>query len=50
MDLWQYGIFKDDIDKDIEYIDYLTAEYKGRIRFYLKEEKKTNNEGLYNRF
>ena len=33
------GIFKDDIDKDIEYIDYLTAEYKGRIRFYLKEEK-----------
>lgn len=27
------------IYKDIEYIDYLTAEYKGRIRFYLKEEK-----------
>lgn len=25
---------------DVEYIDYLTNEYSGRIRFYLKEEKK----------
>lgn len=32
------GIFKDDIDNDIEYIYYLTAKYKGRIRFYLKDE------------
>lgn len=23
---------------DVEYIDYLTNEYNGRIRFYLKEE------------
>lgn len=34
------GIFKDDIYRDIEYVDYLIHEYKGRVRFYLKEEKK----------
>jgi len=27
-------------ESDIEYIDYLTAEYQGRIKFYLKEDKK----------
>lgn len=33
------GETKGNIEGDIEYIDYLTAEYNGRIRFYLKEEK-----------
>lgn len=34
------GIFKDDVYGDIEYIDYLKYEYKGRVRFYIKEEIK----------
>ena len=32
------GIFKDDMDSDIDYIDYLMCEYKGRVKFYIKEE------------
>lgn len=34
------GVFKDDIIRDIEYIDYLLFEYKGRVRFYIKEVNK----------
>lgn len=33
------GETKGNFDGDIEYIDYLTNEYNGRIRFYLKEGK-----------
>lgn len=33
------GETKGNFDGDIEYIDYLTNEYNGRIKFYLKEVK-----------
>lgn len=32
------GDDKDNINNDIEYIDYLMFQYKGKVRFYLKEE------------
>ena len=46
------GIFKDDIYNDIEYIDYLMCEYKGRVKFYIKEEVnkwKKGTKTIYNR-
>lgn len=33
------GIFKDDVYREVEYMDYLIHEYKGRVRFYLNEDK-----------
>lgn len=33
------GIFKDDVYREAEYMDYLIHEYKGKVRFYLIEEK-----------
>lgn len=34
----KFGIFKDDVYRDIDYLDYLTVEYKSRVRFYIKME------------